>query len=424
MNGNVHKRLLGVVFIGLLVLGVWFVNAVFTQKFTDFDRVTLKTDTVGLNLPAKADVKVRGLIVGQVLDQETSPEGATLTLGIKPEHTDSIPGNVSASLIPKTLFGEKYVSLDIPSGEAVSTSLKPGQVIAETTLPVELERVLNDLFPLLRAVQPAELKYTLDALANALEGRGNEIGENLEVLSSYLQRFNPQVPQLMEDLRLLSTVSATYADVMPQIADTLRNTVKTGGTLVEKEAELERFLTETRRFSDVTNGFLDTNGENLVRLGNLSAQQLGLLEEYSSEFPCLLEGIVKVAPRLANTFRGMVFHINLITLDKQPRAYNASDRPIVGVNGRPNCVGLPNPQVPLKNNPNFNDGVDNLGRGDAQRTAPGFAAPVTTSAGTEASKEFMRALTAPVLGLRAEDVPDVATLLFGPLVAGTEVSVR
>ena len=424
MDGNAHKRLLGVVFIGLLVLGVWFVNAVFTQKFTDFDRVTLKTDTVGLNLPAKADVKVRGLIVGQVLEQQTSPRGATLTLGIKPEHTDSIPGNVSASLIPKTLFGEKYVSLDIPSGQAAATSLKPGQTITETTLPVELERVLNDLFPLLRSVQPAELKYTLDALANALEGRGDDIGENIEVLSRYMRRFNPHVPQMMEDLRLLSTVSATYADVMPQIADTLRNTVKTGGTLVEKEAELERFLTETRRFSDVTTGFLDNNGENLVRLGNLSAQQLGLLEEYSSEIPCLLAGIVEVAPRLANTFRGMVFHIDVIPLDKQPRAYNASDRPVIGVNGKPNCVGLPNPPIPLKGAPNFNDGVDNLGRGDAQRTVPGFEAPYSAPAGTESSKAFMRALTAPVLGVPADDVPDVATLLFGPLVAGTEVSVR
>ena len=37
-----HHRILGVVFIGLLVLGVWLVNAVFTQKFIAFDSVSLK----------------------------------------------------------------------------------------------------------------------------------------------------------------------------------------------------------------------------------------------------------------------------------------------------------------------------------------------------------------------------------------------
>ena len=34
-----HHRFLGVVFIGLLVAGIWLVNAVFTQKFISFDRV-------------------------------------------------------------------------------------------------------------------------------------------------------------------------------------------------------------------------------------------------------------------------------------------------------------------------------------------------------------------------------------------------
>ena len=32
-----NHRFLGVVFIGMLVLGVWLVNAVFTQKFIAFD---------------------------------------------------------------------------------------------------------------------------------------------------------------------------------------------------------------------------------------------------------------------------------------------------------------------------------------------------------------------------------------------------
>ncbi|MCW2837622.1 MAG: virulence factor Mce, partial [Marmoricola sp.] len=109
-----HHRALGVVFVGLLILGVWLVNAVFTQKFTAFDAVTLKTGTAGLNLPAKADVKVRGVIVGQVNKAESEGNGATLTLGIRPDKMKAIPANVTAALVPKTLFGEKYVDLNIP----------------------------------------------------------------------------------------------------------------------------------------------------------------------------------------------------------------------------------------------------------------------------------------------------------------------
>ena len=55
--------------------------------------------------------------------------------------------------------------------------------------------MLSDLYPLLRTVQPADLNMTLNALATALEGRGEQLGENLETLDSYLKRLNPQIPQ-------------------------------------------------------------------------------------------------------------------------------------------------------------------------------------------------------------------------------------
>ena len=38
--------------------------------------------------------------------------------------------------------------------------------------------------------------------------------------------MNPQVPALIEDIKLLATVTDTYADVTPQLAATLRNTVQ------------------------------------------------------------------------------------------------------------------------------------------------------------------------------------------------------
>ncbi len=43
-------------------------------------------------------------------------------------------------------------------------------------MAIEVERVLSDLYPLLRTVQPEQLNYTLTALADALEGRGEKLG--------------------------------------------------------------------------------------------------------------------------------------------------------------------------------------------------------------------------------------------------------
>ena len=437
-----NHRLLGVVFIGLLVLGVWLVNAVFTQKFVDFERVSLTTDTAGLNLPARADVKGWGVIVGQVTKMESANDGASLELGIEPDKIDQIPGNVTAAILPKTLFGEKYVELNIPE-DASSKPLEGGDRIEQTDLPIEVEKVLNDLYPLLRTVQPAELNYTLNALANALEGRGEKIGESFVTLDGYLKKMNPRLPALIDDLKLLATVSDTYADVFPQIAQTLRNTVKTGNTLVSREQKLNAFLTDMTAFSNTTKAFLDANGDNIIRLGQLSEPILALLRRYSPEYPCLLEGIVKQAPRLADTFRDFIFHINLKTLPKQPRAYTAADRQVYGATNGPTCAGLPNPPIPYPSFPNLADGANGLGKGDGQRVAPGFGqrqapAPETGASagaparsgmsvgvsGTASQKALINSLTAPLLGFSADRMPDLGALLYAPAMAGTEVSVR
>jgi phospholipid/cholesterol/gamma-HCH transport system substrate-binding protein len=431
-----NHRLLGVLFIGMLVLGVWLVNGVFTQKFVSFDNVSLKTQTIGLQLPEKADVKVRGVIVGQVNKIDSQGKGATLTLGIRPDKIKEIPANVTAAILPKTLFGEKYIDLQIPKDPS-SSALKAGDSIGQTKLPIEVEKVLNDFYPLLRTVQPAELNYTLNALATALEGRGNKIGESLDTLDGYLKRMNPQLPALITDIKLLAKVTGTYADVTPALAATLRNTVKTGNTLRSKEANLKAFLVQSTAFSDTATGFLNDNGDNLIRLGKLGAPILALLARYSPEFPCLLDGIVRQAPMLGQTFRGFIFHINLRTLKQQPRGYTAADRQVYGADNGPNCAHLPNPPVPYYPKagqfPNLNDGVNGIGKGDNQRTATGFGVRRPATSGTAMSssvagfagqKALVNSLTAPVLGVPVSQMSDVATLLFAPVLSGSEVSVQ
>src|SRR3954454_9691854 len=101
-------RVYGAAFIALVILFVWFTYAVFTKKFSSYDEVTLESAKIGLSLPARADVKIRGVLVGEVLDVDTDGDKAELTLGLYPDHTSTIPSNVTAQILPKTLVGEKY----------------------------------------------------------------------------------------------------------------------------------------------------------------------------------------------------------------------------------------------------------------------------------------------------------------------------
>ncbi len=430
-------KALGVVFLALVFLAGYLTYATFTKKFTEYDEVTLLTSKIGLQLPARADVKIRGVIVGEVLDMKATEDGAELTLGLFPEETNTIPAGVSGSIVPKTLFGEKYVALVPPA--TPGESIEVGAVIKPTVVATEVEQVLSDLYPLLTAVQPGDLNMTLNAIATALEGRGDQIGDNLETVDSYLKRLNPQIPALIEDLRLTASVSDTYAAALPEIGTILQNTVTTTGTLEDREAQLNALFLNVSNFSDSARTFLADNESNLIRLGEVSRAQLRVFARYSTEFPCLLKGIVKAGALQAEAFRGFTLHIVLETLPNQPRGYNVNDKPRLGEDRGPTCINLPNPpgsqENPVRRQPNFDDGVDEptgkgisrVGTGYAQ--SPGDSGQFNTSlfgtpgyAGSTAEADLLRDLLAPGLGISADEVPDLGLLLVGPMARGAVVS--
>jgi phospholipid/cholesterol/gamma-HCH transport system substrate-binding protein len=431
-----QRKALGVVFLALVVLGVYMTYAVFTKKFADYDEVTLKTSTIGLQLPTRADVKIRGVIVGEVLDMESTGDGAVVTLGLFKDRTAKIPADVTGSIVPKTLFGEKYVSL-IPEGTSDGDTIQSGAVIEKTAIATEVEKVLADLYPLLTAVQPGKINMTLNAIATALEGRGDQLGENLETVDSYLKRLNPQIPALVEDLRLTAQVSDIYADVLPEVGNILQNTVTTTGTLEDRSVQLNALFTNVSNFSDSARTFLDDNESNLIRLGEVSAAQLRVLSRYSTEFPCLFKGIVKAGDLQAEAFRGFTLHIVLETLPNQPRPYDAGDVPRLGEDRGPSCVNLPNPPGsqanPVRRQPDFNDGVDRPTGKGTSRAGTGYAPTAVSGldttifgipgyAGSTAESDLLRDLLAPGLGVSSEDVPDLGVLLVGPMTRGATVS--
>ena len=423
---NNHK-LLGVVFLVLLLTGVWFTYAIFNKTFKNYEEVTLQTSKIGLQLPERADVKIRGVIVGEVIDLDSTTEGAELTLGIYPSEIDTIPANVTGNIVPKTLFGEKYVSLEVPDDPAPD-HLRAGGVIERAEVSTEVEQVLSDLYPLLRTVQPAELNMTLNALSTALEGRGEQLGESLETLDDYLTRFNPELPGLIEDLRLTAEVSDTYADVLPEVATILRNTITTTATLEDREDKLQALFNDVSRFAAVAERFSRDNGDNLVHLAELGATQLEVFARYAPGYPCLLGGIVGAGKLQAEAFRGFTLHIVLETLPNQPRAYGPQDAPIYGDKSGYSCGQLPDPpwsqSNPVAHQRDFVDGIDEPTGKGTSRVAPGWSGTAAGYAGGRDESALLKALLAPGLGVGADDVPDLGVLLVGPMARGAEVSLR
>lgn len=424
-NPAEHRRLLvaGIVFITVISLLIGLSIAVYQKAFESATMVTIKADRAGLQLAKFGDVRLNGVLIGQV--REISEEGnqASIRVALKPEEAEQIPENVEVEILPTTLFGQKFVSFVRPDAPS-STPIKDGAVIPSDRVDtnVELSRILANLFPLLRSVQPADLNATLNALATALQGRGEQLGLTLDELDSYLGEIDDDLPTLRKDLIKLAQVADTYDVAAPDLLGVLRNLTVTSNTVLDNEAQLQVFFSDLQGLAGTTTRVLRTNESNLIRVGEVTEPVLKLLAVYSPEFPCLLRGAAAYAPRLARTFGGNQVKQYIEFGTAQYRPYDERDRPVYGEVGHgPWCLGLPHPKVPSPPVA-LSDGTD---LDDHPPTSPlptqlGLGRSDITSgyAGTAGEKAIVNALLAGQSGRAADSYGSLGSLMYGPVLRG------
>ncbi|GAA1035525.1 MCE family protein [Virgisporangium ochraceum] len=423
-----HHRVLGIVFVAMLTGALSLSVLQYRKVFTPVDRVTLLADHTGLQLNPGADVKLRGVVVGEVRAVRTTGRGARVTLALNPDLTPRVPADVSARLLPKSLFGERYVAL-VPPTSASTRAIRAGATIPQdrSSSAVELERVLDDALPLLQSIRPDKLAATLAALATALEGRGDRLGRTLSTLDGYLAELNAEMPTIAEDVRNLVTVLDAYGDAMPDLLALLRDVTVTANTVTDQREQLAALLADTTGAADTTRLFLARHGDQLIRLGDVTRPLLELLAAYSPEYPCLLSTLVASQARAEKVFEGGRMHITLEITRDGGKYVPGRDEPVYGARNGPNCHGMPNPPVPAPAYP-VNDGYDyGAGPGTTRKVpvgTPGTVQGPMGSAGTAEEQSVVRPIVGAALGVPPVEVPDIAIILWGPLLRGAVVNAR
>jgi phospholipid/cholesterol/gamma-HCH transport system substrate-binding protein len=356
-----HARLFGagLAFITAIALLIGLSIAIYNKAFSDFTVVTVKAENAGLQLAEFGDVRRHGALVGRVHSVSNDGREAVIKLDLSPAAAKDIPENISVEILPTTLFGQKFVSIVDPSNPSPK-SLSDGDVIPSSRVHtnVELQKILADLFPLLRSIRPADLSSTLYALATALRGRGDQIGETFVKLDNYLTTMNVHLPTLQQDLVLLARVSRTYAIAAPDLVRMLHNATTTAHTVSDKEAQLRGFFTDVTGLGKTSTRVLTDNEGNIVRAAASSQPLLGLLDTYSPELPCLLNGASRYAGRLNEIFAGGRVRQSMTLAANQHRPYDQRDIPVYGEHRGPECYGLPYPKQPLPGPVDFANGTD------------------------------------------------------------------
>ncbi|MFD9599616.1 MCE family protein [Streptomyces sp. NPDC059970] len=428
---TVRRRLAGVSFLLVPAVLVWVSVAVYNKDFTHDATVTVRTGTVGNEMHDNADVKLRGVVVGQVRDIAADGDGARLTLAIQPDKLGRIPADVTAQMLPTTLFGERFVALvppEIPSAQ----SLKAGAVIPQdrSSNAIELEQVLDNVLPLLTAVQPQKLSATLTAVSQALEGRGDKLGETLVTLDAHLKKLNPQLPKLNADIKELVKVSTVYADAAPDVLDALTDFTTTSGTLAEQQAGLADLYGSTTASAQDFTTFLRKNKDNLIRLSATGRPTLETLAKYSSEFPCTLRTMAGFVPAMDKALgKGTDepgLHVTLKTVPSKGKYVAGKDTPVYDATGGPHCYSLPY----VGNTVPTADARAGAGRGappDSTPGAPEEVAAADASLGMPNSPQESRLvneLVAPSLKVQPQALPEWSSVLIGPAFRGAEVKLK
>jgi virulence factor Mce-like protein len=454
-SAAVRRRIQGLAFLVVLVLLLGLAVATYNKAFIDVATVTLETDTAGNQLQEASDVKVRGVIVGDVREVRASAEGATIELAIKPAYLDQIPADVSARLLPKTLFGERFVSLELPE-QPGQQRLADGDVIGQdrSSNAIELQRVIDDMLPLLQAVEPQDLSYTLGAVADALRGSGDDLGANLASTGRYIGEINTVLPRLQEDISLLADFTDTYDAAADDLLAVLDNLAVTNTTIVDQVEQLRRTFTVGESSARVTAGFLETNERNLISVAATSRPVLGVFAKYSPSYPCMLEGLTKAAPLTTESFGGdgdPALNLNIIVSFPPRNPYVPGDQPEYLDKSGPDCQGLADvdgliaaaqageyycPTPPA-------DGVDSVDNpstgnpvclgGSGPNDVPEGAGDPNPSAGqslrfglagSTAELDFVRNILGYQTGRKPGEVSDLAASTLAPLLRGTQVMFR
>ncbi|TQF68702.1 MCE family protein [Rhodococcus spelaei] len=447
----VRRRVLGLVFFLVLALFVAFTIGMYNKSFKKVVNVSLVTDTVGNSLPNHADVKVRGLIVGEVRSASTANGKVTSQLAIDPDKAELIPSNATARLLPKTLFGERYVSLIVPPGDT-KAPITNGDTLYQDASgnAIEVGELLDGLLPLLQAVPPQDLANTLGALNQALTGRGKDIGLSLERLETIFAGVNTEMPNLRQGIKGLADFSQTYADAAPELVNALDNLRTTSATVVQQQNQIRTLISTATGTAGTTADFLTTNRDSLITIAADSRETLQVLADASPTFGCTFAQFVPIV-KSASDILGLNADGSLkdhpgaraatVFVNPKGRYLPNQDEPRLFDNRGAKCYTPAAPGEKFGQYPggSYNDGAYQV---PSRNPGPSYVAsperpqysPVPTAAGapnTPASytgstleQDTLAVIYGAGTDTLPENVPGWTTLLGAPALRGAEVSVK
>ncbi len=365
--------------LGMVAALVFVTAGAFQGTFRSVVPVTLDAARSGLVLETGAKVKLRGVDVGRVSGIGSDGRGgAQMRLSIDSDQIRFIPANVEAKIAVTTVFGAKFVELTYPE-QPSEQRLAAGAVLTADTVTTEVNTVFENITDLLAMIDPVKLNAVLTAVAEAVRGRGEQIGEAATDLNEVLIALNERSDVFGEDINALKNASDTYDAVAEDIVSILDAAATTSNTVVDHPSALDELLLSTVGFAQDGTNLLAASKDNVIAAVNSLEPTTGLLNMYSPSYACTLQGAQWIIDNGKGIFGGdgRSFVVDVALLPGNDPYMFPEDLPVVaakgGPGGRPGCGSLPDatknfPVRKLITNTGWGTGLD-------IRPNPGIGSP-------------------------------------------------
>ncbi|PXX65661.1 virulence factor Mce-like protein [Nocardia tenerifensis] len=344
---------------GLIVLALvlGFLTARYQGYFVEKVNVTANLTTTGDGLPAQADVKFRGVLVGAVKDVEVAAKGELqkVRIEVKPEFAKGVPANVTARVVPSNLFAVTSVEL-VFNGPA-DQYLHEGSVIEEDRSKgtLALQDTLTTVRNILDRIDPVQFGRVLGTLSQALDGSGRMPGSTVDRFDRWLQSVDDSIPNLGVLLGDFSSSFHALNESSPELLDVLGTSVQTARTIADRRSELVALITGTGGTVDTVNDLFARNGDIGKQVTTGTSDMFGAVAADPTAITRAILNLSEMTRRMDSTFtwgpqQQQRWNAGITLTPYKP--YTVADCPRYGELAGPSCATAPavNELPPLPEN--------------------------------------------------------------------------
>ena len=216
-----------------------------------------------------SEVRVMGLPVGEVT--RITPQGTKVRVDMEYDAEHRLPAEVRAVIVAPSVISDRFVQLT--PAYVDGPTLPTGAVIelADTRVPVELDRSLETSTELMKALGPrganrdGALSDLLTVMADVLEGTGSTSRSTLRDLARVSDTLGAGADDAADTVEHLAGISGTLAEYDADVRAFNRRLASVSGALAQDSARISELLRTLAGSLAEVEAFVRENRTALVR---------------------------------------------------------------------------------------------------------------------------------------------------------------